>query len=145
MRAFALLIFFMGVIAMLKPDIFEQEHNNSTTIAINYAAYRNAVFKYAYANRPFEAGASINITNNQLTFPVNWTPMREWRSRISNGRLYVYGPASPEEITFVRDFFKGSYGIGMNDNGHLIPQLGHRIDIPNFIPNGNLVSVTTID
>ena len=112
MKPVVFLIFLIGVGAMIQRTVdFSSEESSFSAIAVNYAIYRNEVFRYVY----------------------------------DAGRCEVYGDASMQEITAVRQLFRGSFALGMASNGRLIPVMGNVFTVPAFIPNGSLVSVTEID
>lgn len=70
-------------------------------MAVNYAIYRNEVFRYVYEHR----GLSGDIPLASLNMPESWRALRAWRARVDAGRCYVYGEASPQEIAAVRPAF----------------------------------------
>ena len=142
MKPVVFLIFLIGVGAMFQRTVdFSSEESSFSAIAVNYAIYRNEVFRYVYENN----GLSGDIPLAVLDLPESWRALRNWRARVDAGRCYVYGDASMQEIMAVRQLFRGSFALGMASNGRLIPVMGNVITVPAFIPNGSLVSVTEID
>ena len=142
MKPVVFLIFLIGVGTMIQRTVdFSSEESSFSAIAVNYAIYRNEVFRYVYENN----GLSGDIPLTVLDLPESWRALRNWRSRVDAGRCYVYGDASMQEIMAVRQLFRGSFALGMAGNGRLIPVMGNVITVPAFIPNGSLVSVTEID
>lgn len=142
MKPVVFLIFLIGVGAMIQRTVdFSSEESSFSAIAVNYAIYRNKVFRYVYEHN----GLSGDIPLAVLDLPESWRALRNWRARVDAGRCYVYGDASMQEITAVRQLFRGSFALGMASNGRLIPVMGNVITVPAFIPNGSLVSVTEID
>lgn len=141
MRALAVLMLLIGVAAMLRPTADDTRDNACRAVAINYAAYRSAVFTYVYGHR--EHNGAVPMAS--LNLPTGWQALRAWSARVDDGRCYVYGEASYEEIAAVRDLYQGSNALGMASNGHLVPRTGNSIPVPNFIPDGSLVSVTEVD
>lgn len=141
MKALLVFALLFGVMALLQgpPDFF-REASADRAIALNYAIYRNEVFRHVYRNR----GISGDIPLSALNMPESWRPLREWRARVDNGLCYVYGEATPQEIAAVRELFRGSFALGQASSGMLSPAPagGNAVPVPGFIPNGSLVSVT---
>ena len=142
MRPVVLLIFLIGVGAMIQRAVdFSSDESSSSAVAVNYAIYRNEVFRYVYENN----GLAGDIPLAVLDLPESWRALRNWRARVDAGRCYVYGNASMQEIMAVRQLFRGSFALGMASNGRLVPVMGNVINVPGFIPEGSLVSITEID
>ena len=143
MKALAVLALLLGAMALLqRPYDFSRENAWYQAIALNYAIYRNEVFRLAFA----QPGISGDIAISALHLPDSWKPLRGWRARIVNGLCYVYGEASPQEISAVRKLFRGSFALGEASAGKLVPSSSYgSIPVPDFIPNGSLVSVTEVN
>ena len=142
MKPVVFLIFLIGIGAMIQHTVdFSSEESSYSAIAVNYAIYRNEVFRYVYENN----GLAGDIPLAVLNLPDSWRALRNWRARVDAGRCYVYGDASMQEVMAVRQLFRGSFALGMASNGRLIPVMGNVITVPAFIPNGSLVSITEID
>lgn len=142
MRALAVLFFILGIFALYQPEENDLRGlNMARAVGINYAAYRQAAFRYCYGHRHITGV----IPRNVLELPLGYNPIREWEARVQDGRLYVFGEGSYREAMEARAAFMGSYAVGFNDGGHLLPELGHPITVPAFIPNGSIVSITEID
>ena len=141
MRALAVLLFLLGIVMLLKPGITIQKDANVSMAAMNFAVYRNAVFRYVYAHRDHRG----SVPQDALSLPANWRPVRDWKARVENGLCAVYGPASHQEVDAVRVLFDQSYAIGMAIGGHLLPQLGNPISVPSFVPERSLVSLTEVE
>lgn len=142
MKPVVLLVFLIGIGAMIQRTVdFYYGESSYSAIAVNYAIYRNEVFRYVYGNN----GVAGDIPLAVLDFPDSWRALRNWRARVDAGRCYVYGDASIQEVMAVRQLFRGSFALGMASNGRLVPVMGNVISVPGFIPNGSLVSITEID
>lgn len=142
MKALAVFMLLLGVVAMLHRPADITGNAAYQSVAVNYGIYRSAVFRYVAANR----GHSGAIPQAALALPASWQALRVWRARVDAGRCYVYGEASHEEIATVRDMFRGSFALGMASNGRLVPALGSSaVPVPAWVPDGNLVSVTGVD
>ena len=138
MKILAILTFLLGVLAMIQfipRDPVDAQ--KAQAIALNYAVYRNEVYRYVFPNNRTPG----DIPLAALSLPVGWTPLRPWVARVDNNRLYVWGPASSDEIEAARDLFWGSLAIGRADSGHLEPGHAGTTPVPSFVPNGSLVSV----
>lgn len=143
MKILSVLAFLLGVLALIQfvpRDPVDAQKGKA--IALNYAVYRNAVFRFVFPDNKTSVG---DISMASLALPVGWTPMRPWAARVENQRLYVWGPASAEEIAAARELFWGSLAIGRADGGHLEPGFGGVTPVPAFIPNGSLVSVVSTE
>ena len=142
MKVLAVLAFLLGAMALLQgPYNLATEDVGHRAIAVNYAIYRNEVFRLVY----LQPEISGDIALASLKLPQGWKPLREWRARVANGRCYVFGQASPGEIAAVRKLFLGSFAIGQASSGLLIPASAHgAIPVPGFIPDGSLVSITEV-
>ena len=144
MKALAVFAMLLGVMALLQqPADFSREESGSRAIAVNYAIYRNEVFRHVYGQQ----GISGDIALSFLTLPDSRRPLRQWRARVDGGRWYVYGQATAREIAAVRQLFQGSFALGQANSGRLVPAPAHGtpVPVPGFIPDGSLVSVTEVD
>lgn len=115
------------------------------TLAVNFAQFRNAAHLYVHRHAEDAQGMTdIPRTAFEQWLPSGWQPMREWKARMANRICYVFGPAEPDEIDAVRKLFRGSFALGRAEGGQLVPN--HRADmpVPDFIPNGNIVSMTEV-
>ena len=83
---------------------FSSDESSYSAIAVNYAIYRNEVFRYVYGNN----GIAGDIPLAVLDLPENWRALRNWRARVDVGRCYVYGDASIQEVMAVRQLFRGA-------------------------------------
>ncbi|MBQ7649999.1 MAG: type IV pilus biogenesis protein PilM [Victivallales bacterium] len=142
MKALAVAMLLLGICALVRP-FWDEEYEDGAahSIAVNYAIYRNEVFHYVYRHK----GVTGTIQLSSLAMPATWHGLRAWRARVEDGRCYVYGEATQEEIAAVRDLFRGSFALGMASKGTLIPVLGSAIPVPGFIPDGSLVSITEVE
>lgn len=143
MKALAVLFFLLGVVALLRNTTdFSTQEASFRGVAVNYAIYRNEVFRYVFSHR----GVSGDIALSALNMPQSWRAVRAWRARVEGGRCYVYGQASQSEISAVRQLFEGSFALGMASAGRLVPVTGTKaIPVPAFIPEGSLVSITEVN
>lgn len=144
MKALAIFAMLLGVMALLQqPADFSREESGSRAIAVNYAIYRNEVFRHVYGQQ----GISGDIALSVLNLPDSWRPLRQWRARVDGGRCYVYGQATAREIAAVLQLFQGSFALGQASSGRLVPAPAHGmpVPVPGFIPDGSLVSVTEVD
>lgn len=139
LMVFALLL---GVMAMLTSSLDDTAPYGGAerTVAMNYALYRNEVFRYALA----EKAPDGSIADSILKLPPGWVALRPWKARILNGRCYVYGTATAPEIEAVRDLFQGSIAVGRVANGQIMPQPGKRVPVASFVPEGDLVSIIEV-
>ena len=142
MKALAVLVFLLGVMALLQqPYDPAREDAGYRAIAVNYAIYRNEVFRLVYG----QPEISGDIALSALNLPQGWKPLREWRAKVANGRCYVFGQASAQEIAAVRKLFLGSFALGQASSGQLAPAPAKGpIPVPGFIPDGSLVSITEV-
>lgn len=142
MKIIATLMFLLGVLSMVQIVPRDSvEDQKAKAIALNFAAYRNGVFQYVFPQHK----ASGDIPLSVLSLPAGWTPLRPWAARVDNQRLYVWGPASPEEVKEARELFWGSLAIGQALNGHVEPGYGGVTPVPGFVPPGSLVSVVSTE
>lgn len=142
MKAIAILTFMLGVMSLLHFTPSETvDEQLSHAIALNYAVFRNAVYVHVFSGNK-EPG---DISRSSLDLPEAWKALRQWQARIDDERLYVWGPASSEEIERTRDLFWGSLAVGRADGGRLEPGHGGTTPVPSFVPDGNLVSVVGVN
>ena len=79
MKPVVFLIFLIGVGAMIQRTVdFSSEESSFSAIAVNYAIYRNEVFRYVYENN----GLSGDIPLAVLDLPESWRALRNWRARV---------------------------------------------------------------
>lgn len=144
MKALVILGLLLGVLAMLRPDSGRRhsEELQVQAVAMNFAIFRQAVHDYVFTSGHITPG---DISLSVLSTPTGWSPLRSWQARIDSGCLYVWGPASAEEISATSDLFWGSYAIGTAKGGTLDPGHGGTTPIPAFVPNNNLVSVVAVE
>lgn len=140
MKALAVFGFMLGVLAMLSQAYPLKKEPSFDSVAINYATYRNAAFNYVLKNKAIVG----SVADGVLPLPHGWTRIRQWQTRVEASRCYVYGPASGTEISSVRELFLGSAAVGTASGGYLLPQIKSPIPIPNFVPDGFLVSVIEV-
>lgn len=140
MKAFMVLGVLVGVMAMLAAHISVDTPGEDRLVALNYVMFRQAAFLHAHKYKP-QAG---EIAHASLHLPIGWRALRSWKARVQDGHLYVYGPASAEEIEEARRLLRKSRDIGRAENGRLAPQWGDRIPIPGFVPEDSLVSVIEV-
>jgi hypothetical protein len=142
MKALAVLAVLIGVMAMMRfanlDSVYDQR---AQAIALNYAIFRNEVYLYVFKGHK----APGDIASTALSLPAEWVRLRPWKARIEAGCLYVWGPASSEEIETARDIFWTSLTVGRADSGHLEPDHGGTTPIPAFVPEGNLVSAVSVE
>ncbi len=139
-KAFAVLGLLLGFLFLLqRPYDAAHEDASAQAVAVDFGLFRNEVFRFVAANRDHDG----EIPLAALSLPESRRPLRQWRARVADGRCYVYGEASVEEMEAARQVFWGSLAIGMAENGRLVPVLTRSpIAVPAFVPDGNLVSVT---
>lgn len=141
MKAIVVLAILIAVMTRLwYPDMDGSRGPGYRAVAINYAIYRNEVFRYVHGQK----GLSGDILLSALDLPSTWRPIRQWRARAEGGLCYVWGDTSPEEASAVRDLFHGSFAVGRAEGGRIVPFPvdGTPIPVPGFVPEGALVSVT---
>jgi hypothetical protein len=138
----------MGIFYMRQALVSEpgDSRSKAEAKAFSFAAYRDAVHKYAFA-RSDEEG---EIPAQALSLPAG-VAVSAWRNRLARDGgymlCYVYGSASSEEIAAIFSLLKNSAAIGWNDSGRLIgtaPSPNPEIALPAFIGNGDIVSVITL-
>jgi hypothetical protein len=147
MLAFFMLLVAASMFWLPHPDSPEYEDANNEAIAINYAIFRNAVHDYAYKTKT--PGVILPDDPGLTTIPPGWTELRDWVGLVEDdgsGELfcYVYGPAQPGEILFVMKLYNYSRAVGWNNAG-IFERNGDPLALPDFIPNGNVVSVVRLD
>lgn len=137
MKALAVLVLLLGVMALVQrpADCSAEE---ARIVAMNYALYRQAALAFVRTNKGF----SGEIPLASLDLPASWRALRPWRARVQGGSCYVYGSASPQEAEAVRQLFRESLAVGLADRGRIVPALKHPVTVPDFVPNGSVVSVT---
>lgn len=132
MKGLAVLSCLLGVMALVGTrgnDSRVLDDASVRSVAINYALYRNEVFRFATAHPDFTGEVPLS----SLSMPSEWSPVRTWRNHMESGVCYVYGPASEAEKTAVRNLFQGSLAIG-----------GEDAYLPPHIPESDLVSVIQV-
>lgn len=139
MKALMVLALLLGVMAILSPSVSYRDDYApaARSVALNYAVYRNAAFLYALKHKPNGV-----ISQAVLELPDGWRALRAWSARMEDGRCYVYGPASAEEIASALELFQGSFAVGRAENGRLTPD--GLTPLPSFIPAGSLASVVEV-
>lgn len=154
MKAVAVFFVLCGLLALYyglfhsgqSRDIAEAK---TQVLAINYAVFRNAAHQYVHHNQT-EALAMTEIprTSFEKWLPNGWLPMRDWKVRLENRSnqwvCYVFGPAEPDEIDAIRKLYRGSFALGRAEGGQLVPNHGGDMPVPDWIPNGNVVSMTEV-
>ena len=70
---------------------------------------------------------------------------RQILKQIENHTLYVYGKATSQVIVAAEVLLKGSFAVGVNKNSHLVTMHGTGVALPSFIPEGDLVSIITVE
>lgn len=139
-KALAVLGLLLGFLFLLqRPYDAAHEDAAAKAVAVDFGLFRNEVFRFVAAHRDHDG----EIPLEDLSLPASRRPLRQWRARVDNGRCYVYGDASLEEMEAARQLFWTSLALGMAENGRLVPVLTPSpIAVPAFVPNGSLVSVT---
>lgn len=136
MKALAVLAFTFGIMAMFDFGRYRMDDAHlAQAVALNYVIYRNEVMRHVLSSGQTTPG---DIPSTSLSLPAGWTQLRQWRARIQSGCLYVWGPASDEEVAAARDLLFGSLAVGQADSGQLIPGGSA---LPAFVSQGNLASV----
>jgi len=140
MQGIATFFVCLGLIAMAGYYVNAEnslDHEKNRAVAINFATYRRAVNIHALAFPGLEG----TISQPVLGLPNGWTPLRSWTNNVSGGRCYVYGPASANEILAISQLLQGSHAVGTKSNGQLVTLHGVGTSLPDFIPEGSMVSV----
>ncbi|MDQ7830646.1 MAG: type IV pilus biogenesis protein PilM [Desulfovibrionaceae bacterium] len=136
MKALAVLAFTFGIMAMFDFGRYRMDDAHlAQAVALNYVIYRNEVMRYVLSTGQTTPG---DISLASLSLPAGWTQLRQWHARIQNGCLYVWGPASDEEVAAARDLLFGSLAVGQAESGKLTPGGSA---LPAFVSQGNLASV----
>lgn len=138
---FGLIALYFGVFSSNQSR--EIKEAKSQVLAINFAVFRNAVHQYVHHNQ-LEAVGEITFNNFSRWVPHGWLPMRDWKAQVENGICYVYGQADTDEIEAIRVLYKGSFALGRNDTGSLVPSHNAPMPVPNFIPHNAVVSMTEV-
>lgn len=114
-------------------------------LAVNFAVFRNAAHQYVHHHQEEVLGMTdIPRTAFGPWLPNGWLPMRDWKVRMENRICYVFGPAEPDEIDAIRTLYRGSFSLGRTEDGQLVPNHKADMPVPNFIPNGSVVSMTEV-
>ena len=140
MKVLAIFSFMLGVIYMLMPTYNSKTDYQTHAVATNYIIYRSYVFEYVYKVHP----ADGEISTTLLNLPSQWIPMRSWKSAVYNKYLYIWGSASSEEISMIRQGLQGSLSIGVASKGNLLVDGNVTAQLPASISDGNVVSVTRV-
>lgn len=140
MKIIAILAVLLGVMAVISPRMNSGMTPNysAQVIALNYIAYRTAVHLHVFKSKPTGI-----ISQSELTLPAGYKALHAWTARVDNGRCYVYGPATSEEISEVRDLLHGSLAVGRASGGFLWPD--GKANLPAYIPTESLVSVVEVN
>lgn len=132
-------VFFAAILAFI-PDPSPRMDQEARVEAANYLVYRNAVNLYAVQN----PGHSGGIPETSLVLPVEWNNLRGWTNTVdvSTGKVYVYGKMQRGGVVHVARI-SNSADIGTNVGGVLQHPVhgSYGINLPSFIPDGNIVSV----
>ena len=142
MKALMVLMVIAGVAALLVLQEADRRGQGmpAVQVATNFVAFRHAALQYAYAHRP-----EGDMPATDLDLPTGWRPLRNWRARIQDGHIYIWGEASSEEIEAARQLLWGSFAVGRADKGKLVPGHGGDVPVPGFVPDASLVSVVRAD
>lgn len=142
MKLMAVIILFLGCMAIFRPEVTmdNADMGKTVVIATNFAIWRNAVLEYVLTTKT----ASGEIPLSALRLPTTWTPLRSWTARVTGGVCYAFGPASAPEIAAVQSLFHGSASIGRVEGGHLVSLYSKTAPVSG-VPEGYLVSVIRID
>lgn len=107
--------------------------------ANNFLQYREAAMRFAFYNREI-GNRVIGFDEIRDYLPSGWSvfPGKNWQARNQDGFLYVFGEASPYEVEKAREAIM-SLSVGSAVNGRLMPG---NIELPGFVPEGNIVSVS---
>ncbi len=94
-----------------------------------------------------DSGADDGVVDSALlVLPEGWERLRAWQARISQNRLYVWGTASRAEVQAVRKLLLSSWTLGRSEGGMLRPRHdGRSITLPQFIPDGCVVSLFSLE
>lgn len=145
MRITAILFLLLGILALIIGPRAEKEteHRRAQSVAANFVQFRQAVM-----NRVLnDSGAHDGVVDSALlVLPEGWERLRDWQARISEKRLYVWGTASWAEVQTVRNLLLHSWTLGRSERGILRPRHdGQSITLPQFIPDGCVVSLFSLE
>lgn len=145
MRIMAILFLLLGILALIVGPRTEKdaEQRRDQSVALNFAQFRQAVMAHVL-NEPDAHDGIVDTTD--LTLPEGWERLRPWQARISQNRLYVWGTASWAEVRAVRSILLNSWTLGRSEQGILRPRHdGRNITLPQFIPDGCVVSLFSLE
>lgn len=151
MKAFAFACLILGLLASAfmvfrSPQTEVYTETKHQMLAINFAIFRNAAHQFVHHN---QNDALTMGTIPQASFvawlPSGWQPMRDWKVRVESSVCYVYGATNSDEADAIRRLlYRGSYALGRKEQGQLVPDHDGAMPIPDWIPEGNLVSMTGV-
>lgn len=139
------MVFFMIFICAWVIHIYDLDANPDEglmdrAISQNFVDWRQAVIKYDFHTKdPADHVISRQMINDYLPDGFMDLSNVTWNARIHNGFVYVWGSASHLQIDLVKEALRYSLAVGEAQNGLLQPA---GVALPNFIPNGSLVSAT---
>jgi len=132
-------IFFASILAFM-PGPSPRVDQQARVEAANYLVYRNAVNLYAVQN----PGFSGTIPTASLDLQPEWNNLKGWTNRVdaATDRVYVYGPIQKGGVAHAARI-NNSAAIGTNRSGTLEHPIHGSVgvNVPAFIPDGNIVSV----
>ena len=145
MKIMAVLFLMLGILALLIEPRSENEiaQRRERSIALNFVQFRQAVMSHVLNDQDRHDGI---VDSALLVLPEGWERLRDWQARISENRLYVWGAASWAEVQAVRNLLLNSWTLGRSEQGILRPRHdGRSITLPQFIPDGCVVSLFSLE
>lgn len=145
MKIMAVLFLMLGILALLIEPRSENEiaQRRERSIALNFVQFRQAVMSHVLNEQDRHDGI---VDSALLVLPEGWERLRDWQARISENRLYVWGAASWAEVQAVRNLLLNSWTLGRSEQGILRPRHdGRSITLPQFIPDGCVVSLFSLE
>lgn len=145
MKIMAVLFLMLGILALLIEPRSENEiaQRRERSIALNFVQFRQSVMSYVLNDQDRHDGI---VDSALLVLPEGWERLRDWQARISENRLYVWGAASWAEVQAVRNLLLNSWTLGRSEQGILRPRHdGRSITLPQFIPDGCVVSLFSLE
>lgn len=145
MKIMAVLFLMLGILALLIEPRSENEiaQRRERSIALNFVQFRQSVMSHVLNDQDRHDGI---VDSALLVLPEGWERLRDWQARISENRLYVWGVASWAEVQAVRNLLLNSWTLGRSEQGILRPRHdGRSITLPQFIPDGCVVSLFSLE
>lgn len=138
MYPLAIVALFLGLLASLS-SVLPQEsirHHSEQALATNFCVYRTAVANYV-RSKP----GITSVSANELALPDGYVGIRNWQTRIADGYCYIFGDATPDEISIIREKMGNSILVGQNESNRLYPS---GVPVAAAIPAGNVVSIVSL-